>query len=156
MNWNTKRVTCPQGKKSTKKWVPTQDKWGNPVINVRFPRKTCQLCNARDLCTRSKTEPRELTLRPKAEYEALQTARKQQLSTDWKELYNTRAGVEGTLSQGIATLGLRQARYIGLAKVRLQHLLTAVAMNVVRMVSWLHDIPHAKTRISRFTALPRS
>jgi transposase len=156
VNWNTKRVTCPQGKKSTKKWVPTQDKWSNPVINVRFPRKTCQLCNARDLCTRSKTEPRELTLRPKAEYEALQTARKQQLSTDWKELYNTRAGVEGTLSQGIATLGLRQARYIGLAKVRLQHLLTAVAMNVVRMVSWLHDIPHAKTRISRFTALAPS
>lgn len=37
VNWNTKRVTCPQGKKSTKKWVPTQDKWGNAVINVRFP-----------------------------------------------------------------------------------------------------------------------
>lgn len=153
VNWNTKRVTCPQGKKSTKKWVPTQDKWGNAVINVRFPRQTCRLCPARDLCTRSLTEPRELTLRPKAEYQALQTARQQQNSTDWKKLYGTRAGVEGTLSQGIGTLGLRQARYVGLVKVRLQHLLTAVALNVLRMVAWLDGISHAKTRISRFAAL---
>ena len=153
VNWNTKRVTCPQGKKSTKKWVPTQDKWGNAVINVRFPRQTCRLCPARDLCTRSLTEPRELTLHPKAEYQALQTARQQQNSTDWKKLYGTRAGVEGTLSQGIGTLGLRQARYVGLVKVRLQHLLTAVALNVLRMVAWLDGISHAKTRISRFAAL---
>jgi len=49
--------------------------------------------------------------------------------------------------------GFVVTRYIGLAKVRLQHLLTAVALNVVRMVAWLHGIPHAKTRISRFAAL---
>ncbi|WP_265578521.1 transposase [Nostoc sp. LEGE 12447] len=47
----------------------------------------------------------------------MQTVRKQQLSTDWKKLYHARAGVEGTLSQVILTLGLRQARYIGLVKV---------------------------------------
>lgn len=70
-----------------------------------------------------------------------------------KAVVVARAGVEGTLSQGIGALGLRQARYIGLVKVQLQHLLTAVALNVVRMVSWLHGIPHAKTRISRFAAL---
>jgi len=63
-----------------------------------------------------------------------------------------RAGVEGTLSQGIQVMGLRQARYVGLVKVRLQHL-TAAALNVVRMVSWLHGVPHAKTRTSRFAAL---
>ena len=50
-----------------------------------LPRQTCRLCPARDLCTRSLTEPRELTLRPKAEYQALQTARQQQNSTDWKK-----------------------------------------------------------------------
>lgn len=83
----------------------------------------------------------------------MQTARQQQNSTDWKKLYSTRAGVEGTLSQGIGTLGLRQARYVGLVKVRLQHLLTAVALNVLRMVAWLDGISHAKTRISRFAAL---
>lgn len=153
VNWNTKRVTCPQGKKSTKKWAPTQDEWGNAVINVKFPRKTCRLCPSRALCTRSLTEPRELRLRPKAEYQALQIRRQQQQTTDWKKLYDARAGVEGTLSQGIQVMGLRQARYVGLVKVRLQHLLTAAALNVVRMVSWLHGVPHAKTRTSRFAAL---
>lgn len=153
MNWKTKRVTCPQGKKSTKNWVPTQDKWGNAVINVRFPRQTCRLCPSRASCTRSLTEPRELTLRPKAEYLAWQTTRQQQQTTDWKKLYDTRAGVEGTLSQAIGSLGLRQTRYIGLVKVRLQHLLTAVALNVVRMVAWLRGVPHAKTRTSRFASL---
>ena len=61
--------------------------------------------------------------------------------------------VEGTLSQGIRAFGLRRTRYLGLAKSRLQHLLTAVAMNIVRMVAWLRGIPHAKTRTSRFAAL---
>lgn len=66
------------------------------------------------IVTSRKTEPRELTLRPKAEYLALQTTRQQQQTTDWKKLYDTRAGVEGTLSQAIGSLGLRQTRYIGL------------------------------------------
>lgn len=79
--------------------------------------------------------------------------RQQQQTSDWKKLYDARAGVEGTLSQGIQVMGLRQSRYVGLAKVRLQHLLSAVAINVVRMVSWLQGVPHAKTRTSRFAAL---
>lgn len=135
VNLNQKRVSCPQGKKSTYKWAPTQDKWGNTVIGVRFPRKTCRLCPSRAMCTRSLTEPRELTLRPKAEYQALQSVRQQQQTTDLKKLYDVRAGVEGTLSQGIQVIGLRQARYVGLFKVRLQHLLSAVALNIVRMVT---------------------
>ncbi len=152
MNWKTKRVTCPQGKKS-KSWTPTADAWGNPVVYVKFSRTACRLCPARALCTRSKSEPRSLTLRPKAEHLALQSIRQQQQTEEWIERYNTRAGVEGTLSQGIRAFGLRQARYIGLPKVRLQHIMTAVAINVVRMVAWLRGVPHAKTRTSRFAAL---
>jgi transposase len=153
VNWNTKRVICPMGKKSTKKWTPYEDKWGNPVIRVGFPRKTCQLCPSRSLCTRSKSEPRRLTLRPKKEHELLQSLRIQQSTDSWKTVYNTRAGVEGTISQGVRAFGLRKARYTGLAKVHLQHIITAAAINVVRMVAWLQGVPHAKTRTSRFAAL---
>ena len=64
-----------------------------------------------------------------------------------------RAGVEGTLSQGIRAFGLREARYIGLQKTHLQHLATAAAINVVRTVRWLEGTPHAQTRTSRFAAL---
>lgn len=153
VNWNTKRVTCPMGKKSLKKWTPYQDKWGNSVIRVAFPRRTCRLCPSRSLCTRSDSEPRRLTLRPKREHELLQSIRVQQETDKWKKIYNTRAGVEGTISQGVRGFGLRKARYTGLAKVQLQHLLTATAINVVQMVAWLQGMPYAKTRTSRFAAL---
>ncbi len=79
--------------------------------------------------------------------------RVQQETDEWKKIYDTRAGVEGTISQGVRGFGLRKARYTGLTKVQLQHLLTATAINVVRMVAWLQGMPHAKTRISRFAAL---
>ncbi len=140
VNWKTKRVTCPQRKKS-KSWTPTEDAWGNPVVYVKFSRTACRLCPVRTLCTRSKSEPRSLTLRPKAEHLALQFIRQQQQTEEWIERYNIRAGVEGTLSQGIRAFGLRQARYFGLPKVRLQHIMTAVAINVVRMVAWLRGVP---------------
>ncbi|MCP5099864.1 MAG: transposase [Chloroflexi bacterium] len=48
----------------------------------------------------------------------------------FKEKYKKRAGVEGTMSEGTRTFGLRRARYIGLAKTRLQNVTTATAMNL--------------------------
>lgn len=124
-------------------------------VNVKFPAKSCRICNFRHLCIKSKSEsePRKLRLRPQQEHQILQTIRKQQDTDEWKKGYNARAGVEGTLSQAINAFGLRQARYRNLPKVRLQHQITAVAINVVRIVSWLNRIPHALTRISRFAAL---
>lgn len=43
--------------------------------------------------------------------------------------------------------------YVGLAKARLQHVLTVVAVNLVRVAEWCAGIPVAKTRRSRFAAL---
>ncbi|MBV9386212.1 MAG: IS1182 family transposase [Chroococcidiopsidaceae cyanobacterium CP_BM_ER_R8_30] len=152
INWNTKKVTCPQGKKS-KSWTPTQDAWGNPIIYVKFSRTHCRLCPTRTRCTRCATEARSLTLRPKAEHQLLQKMRQQEPTQQWLAKYSQRAGIEGTLSQGIHCFGLRRTRYIGLAKTHLQHVLTSIAMNITRIVSWLLGIPHTRTRISRFAAL---
>ena len=98
---------------------------GHEVVSVKFPYPVCRVCPARTLCTHATSEPRELTFRLQAEYEVLQTARQRQTTPEWKEQYNQRAGIERTLSQGVRTLGLRKARYIVLAKTRLQHILTA-------------------------------
>ena len=92
-------------------------------------------------------------VRPKAEHEALQNMREQQKTEQWKERYNKRAGIEGTLARGIQVLGLRYTRYIGLAKTHLQHVLSAVALNVACLVSWLNGEPIPKVRVSRFAAL---
>ena len=64
-----------------------------------------------------------------------------------------RAGIEGTISQGVRSLGLRQCRYIGLSKAHFQHLATAAAMNLVRVIAWLEGIPLARTRQSHFVKL---
>jgi transposase len=152
INWKTKRVTCPQGKKS-KSWTPTQDAWGNAVVYIKFSRTDCRLCPCRASCTRRETEPRSLTIRPQAEHQALESYRQQQQTADWKTRYNRRAGIEGTLSQGVNAFGLRRSRYMSLAKTHLQHVLTGAAINVVRMVAWLQGQPHAKTQGSRFAAL---
>src|SRR5439155_1079919 len=53
----------------------------------------------------------------------------------------------------ISAFGLRQCRYIGLAKTRFQHVITALAMNVVRIDAWLTGRPFAKTRRSAFAAM---
>src|SRR6476660_943835 len=78
-----------------------------------------------------------MTLRPRERHEALQAARVQQETAEWKEEYAVRAGIEGTLSQGVRGFGLRRCRYIGLAKARLQHVATAAAINVYRLSDWL-------------------
>jgi hypothetical protein len=70
-----------------------------------------------------------------------------------KRQYQQRAGVEGTLSQGVRGFGLRYARYRGLTKTHFQQVATAAAMNVDRIVAWLNERPRAKTRTSRFAAL---
>ncbi|MEO1401451.1 MAG: transposase [Cyanobacteria bacterium J06635_1] len=54
-----------------------------------------------------------------AEHEAIQAVRQAQLTEEWKSRYNVRAGIEGTLSQGIRVFGMRRTRYIGLAKTHL-------------------------------------
>lgn len=152
IDWDTKTATCPHGQTS-KHWKLKQDDYGNDIIHVRFSSPVCHVCENRSLCTQSKKNPRTLTLRPQAQHEALQKARKQQKTQLWRDEYAKRAGIEGTISQGVRGFGLRQARYIGLAKTHLQHILTAAAINIVRMDAWLTGAPLAKTRKSRLQAL---
>ena len=46
-----------------------------------------------------------MTLKPEREHEALQVLRQQQRTPAWKAQYDKRAGIEGTLSQGIRAFG---------------------------------------------------
>lgn len=49
-----------------------------------------------------------------------------------------------------------QARYIGIHEIRLQHLATAAATNILRVINWLNELPLAPTRTSRYAALARA
>jgi transposase len=152
IDWAARTVTCPEGKVATT-WTSVRDHDGHAAFGVRFPHAACDPCPVRARCTRSATTPRPLTLRPQAAHEVLQALRQQQATPEWQVRYHRRAGIEGTISQGVRAFELRRTRYRGLPKTRLQHILTVVAINVVRLVAWLQGIAHAPTRISRCAAL---
>ncbi len=94
-----------------------------------------------------------MTIRREAQYKALQMARERETTPEYKKEYARRAGIEGTLSEGVRVHGLRRARYIGMAKTHLQHLMTATAINVKRIYNWLQGTPQATTRMSQFAKL---
>jgi IS5 family transposase len=80
-------------------------------------------------------------------------ARQRLKSEEGKRLYAQRAGVEGSLSQGVRAFGIRRTRYRRLAKTHLQQVVTAVAINLDRIAAWLEGRPLAATRTSHFAAL---
>lgn len=152
IDWEQEQVTCPQGKVAPY-WAERVDRYGKPFITVDFSTRDCHPCPMRALCTRKKSGVRRLKLQPQAQQVALQQARQHHASEEGKKLYQCRAGIEGTFSQAVRAFDLRHTRYRGLAKTHLQHIVTAAALNLDRLVAWLHDLPRAKSRISRFAAL---
>ena len=92
-------------------------------------------------------------LHPQAQHEVLQAARRNQTSAEFRQQYAQRSGIEGTISQGTRAFGLRTARYLGLAKTRLQILATATAINLHRLFDWWTEAPRAQTRVSSFARL---
>src|SRR3954452_27474 len=155
VDWEAERATCPEGKVSSS-WTPQVDASGSPSISVKFRTEDCRGCAARALCTRAARMPRSLKLHPRAEHEALQESRAYLATEEGKRLYRRRAGVEGTLSQGVRAFGLRRCRYLGLAKAHLQHVITAGAMNLARLAAWFEGVPQAATRVSQFARLAPS
>lgn len=152
LDWEAEVATCPVGQHS-RKWSATHDTRGNPVINIRFERKACAACERRSQCTRSAKGARELTVRPKEQHQALQAARKRQHTTEFKTVYAARAGIEGTLSEGVRVSDLRRSRYIGRAKTHLHHILSAAAINLRRFGAWVADTPRSRTRTPAFIKL---
>lgn len=152
IDWNQQQATCPQGHVSCS-WIPQQRIDGYATIKIKFRRADCAVCPLRPCCTRDQTKGRTLTVLPQPLFEALQAARQRQQTQEFKDQYAIRAGVEGSISHAAFTLGLRRARYRGLVKTHLQHLATAAAINLIRVMHWLADLPCSQTRPSRFAAL---
>jgi transposase len=146
------RVTCPRGKTSVS-WRRETVGGGETRVCAQFSRSDCKPCAARALCAPPTGARRAVHFHPREEHEALNAARARMSDPAWQERCHRRAGVEGTLSQGVRAFGMRRSRCIGLAKTALQQVCVAVGMNVSRVVHWLDGSPRAKTRVTRFAAL---
>jgi hypothetical protein len=123
------------------------------VVRMRLHAATCSACPIRQARTWAKSAPHQLTVRPQVHREAIRAARHRQEAADFTAQYVARAGVEGPHAQGIRCCGLRQPRDVGLAKTHLRHVITAVALDVVRLGAWRLGTPPTKTRCSLFATL---
>jgi transposase len=152
IDWKNRSVTCPMGQTTTQ-WRERHTEGRKDAIQVRFSPPQCSACPSREQCTRAKSGARTITFLPEEQYLALQEARKDQNSPEFRKKYARRAGVEGTIAQGVGAYGLRVTRYIGLAKTHLQMLATAAAIDLHRLFDWWEQKPRAKTRVSALAGL---
>ena len=103
VDWAQQRVRCPQGKWSVAWWDQGDRARSRPIF-VEFALEDCQACPARALCTRAQQQGRRVGLPPQDQYEALRAAQTWYGSEEGQQGYKRRAGVEGTLSQGVRRL----------------------------------------------------
>jgi len=151
VDWEAQQAICPQGHASVH-WRPSYDRRTgreHEMITVKFALADCRTCPARTSCTRA--APRTLTLHPRDEELALRAARRREQTPEFVQTYAQRAGVEATHAQALRRCGLRRSRYYGQAKTHLHLLLTATALNLVRLGAWLTGTPLAPTRQSAFS-----
>jgi transposase len=152
VDWERQVVTCPAGKQRIA-WHPHTYPASGMAFEARLARQDCTPCTFRARCTRAKIEPRIVGLQVREPYEALQAARKRQTTKEFHQQCAARSGIEATHEQAVRRCGIRRSRDIGLAKTHLQHLMTATAINLVRVSEWWAGISPAATRCSRFAAL---
>jgi len=154
IDWQKQQAICPEGRTSIG-WTPAIDKRDNEVIKIKFSTKDCRPCPSRALCYRAtgKYQRRLVTVRRHPEFLALSAARQRESADEFAATYAPRAGIEGTLSRGVRRCRLRRTRYVGHARVHLGHVLTAAAINFVRLGEWFTNVPRPKTRPSSFALL---
>lgn len=151
IDFDAGQATCPQGHASSS-WNPVTQR-GTDTIVITFAKGTCGPCPVRAQCTTSASGRRQLTVHPREVHQAQLAARAVERTSDFQARYALRAGVEGTIRQGVAITGMRHARYRGLAKTRLEHLNAATALNLIRLHAWWNGHPMDRTRTSHLARL---
>ncbi|WP_406111675.1 IS1182 family transposase [Kitasatospora purpeofusca] len=135
IDFDRKEVVCPQGQTSAG-WhgpYPTSSPTAAPLIVARFTKSQCQPCPARAKCTSSHDSHRTVGFPPRELLELQQRNRADQQDPAWHKRYAVRSGIEGTINEFAHGHGMRRCRYRGQPKAHLQHVLTAIAVNIERL-----------------------
>ncbi|MFE4612682.1 IS1182 family transposase [Streptomyces niveus] len=141
IDWDKKTVTCPQGK-STSRWASPPSL--APYVTASFTVADCRDCPVKSSCTR--TDARTLAFLPRDLFEIQSEARTEQQTQEWLSRYSLRAAIEGTISEFVNGHGMRQCRYRSENKAHVQHVLTAIAVNLERVDVHLPPTPARQPR----------
>ncbi|MFE2709950.1 transposase [Streptomyces mirabilis] len=135
MDYDRQKVTCPQGKVS-QGWhgpYPTSSPTAAPLIVARFTKSQCQPCPAGTQCTTFRESTRTVGFPPRELRDLQLRVRTEQQTPEWKTRYPVRSGVEGTVNEFAHGYGMRRCRNRGQGKAHIQHVLTAIAVNIERL-----------------------
>ncbi len=81
IDWDNQQVTCPNGKISRNWRERPGSRSTLPIVQVTFRLPDCASCPDRSRCTRSAVNARDLTFRPRPQFEALHRLRAEQATT---------------------------------------------------------------------------
>jgi transposase len=135
IDYDRQQVTCPQGQVS-QGWhgpYPTSSPTAAPLIVARFTKSQCQPCPAHGQCTTSRASHRTVGFPPRGLRDLQLRVRAEQQTPEWKTRYAVRSGAEGTANEFAHGHGMRRCRYRGQDKAHLQHILTAIAIDIERL-----------------------
>jgi hypothetical protein len=131
VNVEQRQAICPAGKANTQCSRLAEESTGK--VSCRFEFSThCHDCPLRSRCLGKDQPHRSLVV---GEFHtALQNRRQEQKTPAFQQRMKHRNAIEGTQSELVRAHGLRQARYRGLAKVRLQNCFIGAACNAKRWI----------------------
>ena len=135
---------CPGGQRSSNCSRLEEQTSGKVVYRIEWSKTVCGACPLRAQCVSAGQDHRTFVV---GELHSLLQERRREMQTEaFKQEMHRRNGIEGTQSELVRGYGLRQARYRGFAKVRLQNYLIGAACNLRRLfrrIQWMTEQGHA-------------
>ena len=126
-----RKAICPAGKTNTQCSRLEEEASGKVSYRFEFGIH-CHDCPLRDRCLGK--DQRHRTLVVGEHHTALQNRRQEQQTPAFQQRMRHRNAIEGTQSELVRGHGLREARYRGLAKAKMQNYFIGAACNVKRWI----------------------
>jgi transposase len=139
---------CPGGHVAAKIRKARDDR-GRRVRMFVFSKEACGGCALKSRCTKGASRSVRLHYHERH----MQAAREREKEPDFEGVYLKRCGIERKIWELVGRCGLRQARFMGHRKVRLQALFTAAAVNLKRLYKLLLDKGLPIAEALRFSSL---
>jgi IS5 family transposase len=131
INVEERKAICPAGKTNTQ--CSRLEEAVSGKVSYRFEFSThCHDCPLRNRCLGQ--DQRHRTLVVGEHHTALQNRRQEQQTPAFQQRMRHRNAIEGTQSELVRGHGLREARYRGLAKAKMQNYFIGAACNVKRWI----------------------
>jgi transposase len=130
-------ASCPAGHRSSNCSRLEGQSTGKVDFRIEWSDGVCTTCPLLNQCVTAGQRHRTIVVG--ALHAFLQDRRREMQTIAFKKEMTRRNGIEGTHSELVRGYGLRQARYRGQAKVRLQNYLIGAACNIRRLfrrIAW--------------------